>query len=238
MRVSVVMNTLNEKPEYLIKAIESYLNQVGVEVELIVSTVKGDKSVKLIKDNYPDVKIVTLTKKEHSSNGERSPIGAYLQLNNALKHVTGKYFCYASSNDYAKPNKLMSESNILERTNKKICYSAFEYVTDSGEITNRFRVREYDYASHLIGNFVSDCSMISTELLRKYTPFDLSVKNLGFWDMWLRVYKGEGDVFVNNPKPTWCYRQHKTSMRAIRLADPEKQKQELADREEMLNRHR
>ena len=69
--VSVIINTINENPEKLKKAIDSYASQ---DTEIIISTVKGDPSLK-----YGYKTVV-------------SEKGIYKQLNNAVKEITGDYF--------------------------------------------------------------------------------------------------------------------------------------------------
>jgi glycosyltransferase involved in cell wall biosynthesis len=233
-KVTVIMNTLNEDRDFLIQAIESYLCQK--EAELIVSTVEGDHSIEICKA-YPQIKVVTLTKAEHSDNGERSPSGAYKQINNALQHVKTDWWCYASSNDISHPHKLSMEVSECIKHGKLICYSAFDTMNEKGERTNTRRFPEYNYKRHLEANFVNDCSMIHRSILEEFLPFDLSLKNLGHWDLWLRVYESKGDVFCYNPNPTWSYRIHETSMRENRLKDDKKRKAEQLDRIRMIEKH-
>lgn len=235
-KVTVIMNTLNEDKKFLVKAIESYYHQKGVELEFILSTVEGDHSIEIAK-LYPNIKVVTLSKEEHSPNGERSPSGAYKQLNNALTHITGEYFCYASSNDTAEPYKLYNEVRCLKLSKKLVCYSDFYTMNENDRKINVRRFPDYIYKRHLENNFVNDCSMVDSSIVKLFLPFDLSLKNLGHWDLWLRVYEELGDVFYHNPNPTWNYRLHSTSMREIRQKDDKKKRQEREDRKNMLKRH-
>ncbi len=194
--VSVIINTINENSESLKKAVESYACQ---DTEIIISTIKGDSSIKL---GYKTV---------------ISEKGIYKQLNNAIKEITGEYFCYASGNDIAMPDKIKTEVKILEQTDKKVCYSAFYRIENNVRKTNFFH--DYDFKKHLAGNFVSDCSMIETNLLRKYLPFNERWENDAFYDLWLRIYKGEGNVFVYNSNPTWIYIIDKNSLHKTRQRD-------------------
>ena len=52
MDVSVIMNTYKETPSFLKKAIQSYLTQKNVSVQLIVSTVEGDPAIEFIKKHF------------------------------------------------------------------------------------------------------------------------------------------------------------------------------------------
>ena len=236
MVISVVMNTYNENPVYLKQAIESYLNQVGVEVELIVSTLEDDNNLGLIR-SYP-VKVVFTKKDNHPG---KSAEGSYTQINNALYLCTGKYFCFASSNDWADENKLKNESDALESTGKKVCYSDFYLTREDGTIFDQYNFAEYDYSRHKFSNFIHDCSMVDMELLRKYTPFDLSKGNFAFWDLWLKIAKKEdrgevSSIFHYLRYPTWYYRKGLVSLSSKRMSNDDKIQYNL-DKERFINTH-
>lgn len=235
LRATVIMNTFNEDKDLLSKAIESYLNQEGVDIQLIVSTVEGDWSVEYIKETYPSVDVVTLSKEKHPT---KSPLGAYLQLNNALPYIKNDWMCYASSNDTAKPFKIKMEIELCLLHGKEVCYSAFDLVNPEGKYITTKYFHSYAPARHMVGNFVNDCSIISKRLVMKYLPYDLGMKNYAHWDSWLRMYKGEGNVFVYNPTPTWNYRQLDNSMHIVRRRSPEQLAQAEIDKNKMLDTHR
>jgi len=212
--VTVIINTINENPESLKKAIASYACQ---ETEIIISTVRGDPSLK-----WGYKKVIS----------ER---GIYKQLNNAVKKITGEYFCYASGNDLAMPYKIKTEVDILKKTGKKVCYSAF--FREENNVRKTAGFHNYNFKKHLAGNFVSDCSMIETKLLRKYLPFNLRWENDAFYDFWLRIYKGEGNVFVYNPKPTWVYIIDKNSLHKTRRRNKKAWGHRNKIRKQLINYH-
>lgn len=53
--VTVIMNTFQENPYFLSKAINSYIIQKDVKVQLIISTVVGDPSIQFIKRCKPNI---------------------------------------------------------------------------------------------------------------------------------------------------------------------------------------
>lgn len=232
------MNTVNEDRKYLDLAIESYLNQKGCEVELIISTLEGDPNLQHIKEKYPSCVIVTLPIKGHPiEHGLKNPVGSFMQLNNALPHITGDWFCFASANDVAFINKLELELSRCKETGAEVCYSSFDLVNEQGEKISTQRFHDYYIGKHLKGNFVSDCALISKRLVDKYLPFNLSLNNYAYWDLWLRIYEGEGNVFTYNSTPTWGYRQNSDSMHLSRQKDPIKLKQAKIDKRRMLALH-
>lgn len=238
-KVSVIMNTLNENEKFLKEAIDSYITQSGVDLQFILSTVECDKSIEYVKNRYPSIEVVTVPLKKHPAGGNTNlPKGAYIQLNNALKYVKGDFVCYASSNDRAIKNKLVSEVNMLESYKKDVCYSNYNFIREDGKFIKTMKLPSYKHSLHLQGNIVTDCSMFRSSLIKEFLPFDLKLNNLGYWDFWLRVYKNKGDVFIHNLIPTWEYRQHPTSMRLKRLADPVKQEKELEERRKLIERYK
>lgn len=225
--VSVIINTVNENKDTLLLAVNSYLMQGNCQI--IVSTIEGDPCL-----NYlTGVEFAVVKKSDHPG---KSPRGAYVQLNNALPLIKGDWFCYASGNDFATHDKLKKEVNLCIQYNKEVCYSS--YIIHSGVERRRMSFFEYDYSKHLIGNYVSDCSMMSRRLVEKYLPYRLDLGNYAHWDSWLRIYEGEGNVFHYNPDPTWFYVQNPDDMHNIRKRSPELQAIADHDREKMLNLHR
>lgn len=229
MRASVIMNTIGERRDWLDKAIQSYICQ---DCELLISTIEDDVNLEYIKDNYPKAKIIITEKNSHPySKGIKTPKGSFIQLNNALSHITTKWFTFASGNDYAYLNKIDDEVLMCEKNKKLICYSAFDNLLNDGTKTTQL-FHDYDYQKHLRGNFVSDCAMISKDIVDKFLPFRIELNNYAYWDLWIRVYKSMGDVFIYNPTPTWVYRQNNDSMHNGRSR--EQVMQEASDRSNFL----
>ncbi|MFO7939791.1 MAG: glycosyltransferase [Bacteroidales bacterium] len=224
IKASVVMNSYKEKPEYFVQAAESYLNQKGVSVELIVSTVRGDRCIELCKQ-YP-VKIVV----------SETP-GIWHQLNAGMQKTTGDWIVYASSNDVSIPEKLITEINRCIKIGKEVCYSTFHRCNKDLKITNTVTLGEYDYESHLKKNYVSDCSLFSKRLKDKYLPFKEEYGNSAYHDFWLRIYEGEGNVFTYNPQPTWHYRIYNESRHILKKTNKELLAKEKKQKEKMLKSH-
>jgi len=191
--ISIIMNTYNDQENHLRKAIEGYQNQ-KIPCELIISTIYDDPAIKTATEM--GVKKIIFNKNSGICN----------QLNKALENVEGQWFCYASGNDFALPNKLIDEHSLLFKTRKKVCYSAFHSGDKNLKITGTYRFHPYNYAKHKIGNFIIDNAMTNMKILRKYLPFREEVGNYLFWDMWLTIYENEGNVFFYNPIPNFIYR--------------------------------
>ena len=226
-KVSVIINSVDNDSGQLKEAIASYAQQSkeDIEVEIIVSTIDGDPAIEIAKK----MGCIVVTAKKP---------GIFEQINRAVKKVTGDYVCYASGNDVALPDKLLMEVTALETEKKLVCFSSF-FKTDENLDNRKLALfHAYDYKKHLTGNFVSDCSMMTRDVLDKYAPFNPKFKNHAYYDFWLRVAEGEGrNMFVYNPQPTWLYRQSSNSSHLLRKKDPKKVEENNLNRQKMLATH-
>lgn len=106
-RVSVVMTVLDPDPRLLELAINSILNQQGVEPELI-----------LIDDGSEPDAAAAIARMAARPNVvyERSPVnqGPYLGRNRALALATGPYFAIQDGDDVAHPARLRTQVDALE----------------------------------------------------------------------------------------------------------------------------
>jgi hypothetical protein len=193
--VTVIVNSYNEDETLFRRALSSIVR--ANPLQIILNTVKGDNCIVWSRD-YPITLLVV----------DRP--GIYTQLNNCLPYIEGEYVCYASSNDVMLPHKLALEVSILRKNpTKKVCNSFFitHDCRKSKPFVNRLPLK-YDYNRHLVGNFISDCSLVESSVFLKHTPFNLATGNHGYWDLWLRIFHSLGDVFITNTTPTWEY--HRT----------------------------
>ena len=224
-RVSIVMNSYRDDPSRLRAAIRSYRKQCGVQLQLIVSTVQGDRAIRIAQAKADKVVV-------------NAHAGIYSQLNAALSHVTGDWYAYASGNDTALPTKLADEIALCEQQQKVVCYSDFRVVNEVDGTTTSTKFFEYDYARHLRGNFVSDLGLVRRDILDKYSPLREQYANMAYWDFWLRVAEGEGDVFVYNSKPEWVYYVTRSSRHVQRLSSVSARQENTMLRQRMLADHR
>lgn len=233
MSVSIIVNCYQEQKKWFDIAIKSILAQEGVTVHLILSTVKGDPSIGWIKDYDGDIELVT-TKVTH----QKSPIGSYKQLNNAVKYIKHEFTCFCGADDYQMPDKCKNEISLLEKTGKHICYSAFNEVNTNLKIIEKRTFPQYDINKHLKDSFVYTFAMVRSSIFKKYMPFSYKWLYGNYWDLWLRIYEGEGNVFVYNPKPTMLYVNNDVSVHTIMKRNKGVQLEARKNKEEMLKYHK
>lgn len=209
--VSIVMNTYNENPEFLRTAINSCLNQLYVNVQLIVSTIEGDPAINFIKKNFNNVDLCISSKKEHPGHGIA---GIYYQLNKATCLIKGNWFTYASSNDYIISTKLYNEIYRCQKSNKLVCYSPYLRANENLIINGMCRPKYRNNTRMNLKNlWMQDCCIINAAILKKHLPFNYKkFWNLAFLELYLRIYKKEGNIFIYNPIPGFIYRINKNSL--------------------------
>lgn len=233
MVVSIIVPSLNEQEDIFKRCIESLLDQEGITPHIILSTVEGDPSIKWGLE-YDNVEVIYMNRDDHPG---RSPDGSFQQIVNAIPYLRGEYMFYFSSNDICQKSKGINEINKLV-DGKLVCYSSILFCDENLEnVREKTYPEEYTVDRHLASNFIYDSSMVRTEIFKKYMPFS-GWYNCGYWDLWLRIYEGEGNVFAYNPEPTKMYIQHSNSMHLKREKSQADKERHLADREEMLSYHK
>ena len=225
--ISVVMITIGDEKKYVSESMDSFLKQEDVEVQLILSTVDKDKSIKIAENK--DIKDIIINKKPNS----------YKQISKGAKKAKGNWICCAGGNDVALPFKLKDEYNLCKKYDKKICYSALYHTNSNLKILSKALFCDYSYKEHLRGNFVADNALVNTELFMHYMPFKYEFNNYAYWDLWLRICEyEEKDIFVYNNKPNFLYRrQTRKSRRDQKLGNKKLWNKDEMDRREMLSYH-
>lgn len=213
--ISVIMNTYNANQQWLLDAVRSYTYQTNVNIQLIISTVAGDPSIKTLKNYNVDFVI-------------SDEPGIYTQLNKALKAIKGDWYAYASSDDVARRTKLIEEYTAAIKHNAKVVYSGYNLVNSNLGGRQLKTFQDFNIADLLRSCFISDCALIHRSIINKYGPFDLACGNLAYYDLWFRIYEGEGNIFYSLKKATWNYRQHGSQNKRKWQKDSEKRKIQMA----------
>lgn len=231
--VTVTINTLNEDWGNLSRELTAWLKQAD---QVIVSTTDADRNIAAIRGQFPTVDIVTMPHGEHPGH---SPLGSFMQLNNAMPHVKGEWWCFASGNDYVYPNKIADELATAKRTGALVVYSDFNYTDETGDVKSRQRFKKYVAVNHDRQNIIPDCSLIHRSILDEFMPFRCEqFRNYSYWDLWLRARAKYGaSIFAHCDSVTWGYRQASTDMHVRRMKSEAQKMEAQRDRSAMLSSH-
>ena len=177
-RVSVVIPSYNAA-SYIMKAIESVLNQTYDNLEVIVaddaSTDSTCSVIKKIKD--PRVKLI-----ERTENG-----GAAIARNTAIRAATGRYIAFLDADDYWTSDKLSVQ--IKQMQEKAASFSCTDYIVRA---KNRGMLlampEEIDYRSLLKGNVINTSTVVydSDRLGKHYMPALPMAEDFATWLNMLR----------------------------------------------------
>lgn len=123
MKVSVIIPTY-KRSDYLIRAINSVLNQSYKKIEIIVVDDNGvgiqqENTINLLKQ-FPTVKLITYNKNN----------GACYARNKGVKNATGEIIMFLDDDDYYLSNKIAKQVKILENNKIDACLCAMKRIDD------------------------------------------------------------------------------------------------------------
>lgn len=126
--VSICIVAYNQE-SFIIKTIESILNQnVNFKFEIVIgddcSTDNTSKIIRFYMDKYPSI----VKSIFHEKN-----VGPIENIKSVYKKARGKYICHLDGDDYALPNKLQKQFDILESNQDcSICSHNMQFVDKNG----------------------------------------------------------------------------------------------------------
>jgi glycosyltransferase involved in cell wall biosynthesis len=136
-RVSVIMSTYNEKPEWIKLSVESILNQSHKNIQFVI-----------VLDNPENVELKKLLE-SYSLNDKRillvinkSNIGLVQSLNKALKLCDGELIARMDADDIATNDRLEVELKYLENNNLDFVIAPMTYIDEKGNELATTNVQE------------------------------------------------------------------------------------------------
>lgn len=179
-KVSVIIPFYN--CPYVQEAIHSVLDQTYPHIELILVDDGSTKHTELI-DPY----------KSHIRYIRKSNGGTATALNEGIRHATGEYFCWLSSDDAFAPWKTERQLRYMQQANADISCTKFNVINQDGKIVTYnsgliFTDQKAFLKKMTQGCFVHGCTvMAKMDLFKKYGMFDESLKYAHDYDLWMRI---------------------------------------------------
>ena len=208
--VSIVIPFYNDP--YVSEAIESALSQTYPNREIIVVDDGSTSYLHLLTPYRARVRLM------RKNNG-----GTASALNYGIKHASGQYIAWLSSDDRFYPNKIDRQLHYMMEHNGYICHTNFDLIDEAGRITQAGAgmsfARAVDfYRSFLQGNPINGCTiMMKRELLKKVGYFNERMTYTHDLDLWYRVMLAGYDMHYIPDRLT-AYRRH-AAMGTIRHND-------------------
>jgi len=186
IKFSILVPTYNHA-KYLPAALDSLLNQTYPYWEAIVI---NDGST----DNTPEVlkKYVSIDERFKIVNKEN--FGVASALNEGLKHVTGEWICWLSSDDLFEPDKLeIHHSAIMANPGIKFFHSGFSTLTESTGMKTIHPLEDYSDEQLQVVRFFTSCWVHGNSfaahrsIFEEIGPFSSKYRNAQDFEMWLRI---------------------------------------------------
>lgn len=179
-KVSIVIPFFN--CPYIDRAIESSLNQTYKDVEVIVvndgSTLYNEKIV-------PYVKRIKYIEK---GNG-----GTASALNIGIRHATGEYFAWLSSDDLYHPTKIEKQLHFMKANHAFASYSNFNLINEQGTIVSYSQSQGFPNQIQFLkrmrrGCVINGCTvMLKMRIFKEFGLFDETLLYTQDYDYWLRI---------------------------------------------------
>jgi glycosyltransferase involved in cell wall biosynthesis len=192
---------------YLSKAVDSVINQVYENWELIIvnegSSDDTSEIAKKVQKKFPE-------KINFIENNE--PIGLQKLANKVLSMANGKYMMRLDADDWLDESAIFLMVNKLEATkNAGLVYGNYYYTDPNGKILDvefKHRLLDEDIAGQLPPH--GACTLFRTRALKNVGGYSENVNAQDGWDLWYKLADRIGAV--NIQVPIFYYRQHGESM--------------------------
>lgn len=184
-QVSVIILTRN-RPQFLVKAIQSVLNQTFTDFEvIIVDDASTDETLKVIQ-SFQDRRIIAI---RHEVNKGESG-----SRNAGVKMAKGEFIAFLDDDDEWLPQKLELQVAMFQKGNEKLggVYTGFYKwdITKEKIIGEFLPKRRGDIADDMfVRNWVGTPStvVVKKKCLQDVGVFDESLVYGPDWDMWIRI---------------------------------------------------
>ncbi|ANX12076.1 glycosyl transferase family 2 [Fictibacillus arsenicus] len=223
MKVSIIIPFYN--CAYIDQAIKSALSQTYKNIEIIVVNDGSTKHVEKIKPFLNQIKYL------EKPNG-----GTGSALNLGIRHATGSYFAWLSSDDIYYPQKIEKQLQFMHTTGAMVSYTNYFVINELGKkISSPMGVYFHDNKQFLRilrrRCFINGCTvMMKMEIFKEFGLFDESLKFTQDYDYWLRIvprYK-----FHYFSEPLIHYRMH------VNMGTKKYKKEQRVEIQETIRRHK
>jgi len=211
-KVSIIIPVHNSE-KYLEECIESALNQIYPDIEIIaVDDGSTDNSLEILKKYSNKIKIITM---KHCS----LPVA----LNQGLKIAKGEWIKRLDSDDVLYSDaveNLVSVGKNIEDKKKTMLYGHYDVINSSGKILRKNIEPDYnnleifDFNVILLDHFIAspNASLIHKSTINEYGIYDESIETEEDYELWFRYCFLHGCRLHLVPKTIAKHRIHPTQL--------------------------
>lgn len=137
--------------------------------------------------------------------------GTASALNTGLRHATGKYFAWLSSDDMFLSNKVFDQLQFMQRKRAEISYTAFKTINEKNHIVNEVRSKQFRISEFrkmlLRGCPINGCTvMADIDLIKRVGLFNERLQYTQDYEMWCRISLKTPIKYLDDPLT--LYRVH------------------------------
>ncbi|MBD0381596.1 glycosyltransferase [Paenibacillus sedimenti] len=187
---------------YVDQAIESALSQSYSNIEIIVVNDGSTRHVERVRPYLG--RIVYLEK----ANG-----GTASALNEGIRHASGQYFTWLSSDDLYDPDKVAKQLAYMQKLGASVSYGAYYHINTNNQIIMggaagiSFPTRQQFIKMMQGGCFINGCTvMLNMDVFKQVGLFNETLKYTQDYDMWMRVLHKYNFYYLG--EPLVLYRVH------------------------------
>ena len=193
--------------EYLSNAIDSVVNQVYTNWELIIINEGSNDNTSKIARSYQKKYPNQISLIEHNK-----PIGLQKVANKVLDIAKGKYVVRLDADDWFHELALFAMvSKIEENPKAGIIYGNYFYTNEDGKILgieSRPQLGKEDLVGHLPPH--GACTLFDKKILINEGGYFEEVDAQDGWDLWYKLFKKVEAISLD--LPLFYYRQHEKSL--------------------------
>ncbi len=207
-KISVLMSVFNGE-RYLIKAIDSILNQTFKDFEfIIIDDGSTDNTIETLNTFLIDHRI-SLIAQDNSGPAAARNVG--------LEKATGEYLAFLDSDDYWMPDKLVQQLNFIDSHKEcGLVHTDYRIFHEEPKVSKPFKQpgwfsRWSEEERLLVCDTIGTLTVLTyTELVKEVGGFREDLHGTEDWDLWIRISKDSKICKLNYE--TACYRIHPTGI--------------------------
>ena len=203
VKISVIIPTFGTRSEFIIRAINSCLNQtISFQIEVIIVDDNGFGSNQqksnelLILKNYQDIDKLSYLVNSKNQGGSYS-------RNKGVNKAQGKFICFLDDDDEFEMCKLENQLNFLEQNPRfQSCYTQYAFYL-KGKRIKTYRPKSFgNLTLELLCFKNSICAgstlMIDRAIFNSLGGFDISFRRYQDWEFLLRFFDSGYQIGVVN----------------------------------------
>ena len=205
-KISIITPVYKPKLEYFKATIESVLNQIYNNWELIlIDDLSKDKKLYKYIESLKDPRIKFIKNKKN--------LGIALASNIALENATGKYCCLLDHDDLLSNDALLMIVNTINSNpNVEYIYSDEDKINNNNEFFGSFYKSDWNYHMFLSHMYSCHLATYKTSILKKIKGFKKNYDGAQDYDLTLRVIENVNrENIIHIPSILYHWRMHANS---------------------------